>query len=53
MSAILKKAQHYKRVSNILYESRRHLTDPYTPTPQILKVYFLRNPFGTFTEESI
>ena len=38
MATILRRAANYKRVSNILYEGRAHLTDPYTPAPIILKV---------------
>lgn len=37
MSAILKKALRYQRISPIRYEGEAHLKDPYTPPPQILK----------------
>lgn len=37
MAQILRKAANYRRVSNILYEGRAHLTDPYTPAPVIIK----------------
>jgi len=37
MSAILKKAAKYKRISSILVEGEAHLKDPLMPPPQILK----------------
>jgi len=37
MSAILKRAAKYKRVSGILCEGEAHLRDPFTPPPVILK----------------
>lgn len=37
MSAILRKAAQYKRVSTILVEGEAHLKDPLMPPPQILK----------------
>jgi len=37
MAQILRKAANYRRISNILYEGRAHLTDPYTPAPVIIK----------------
>jgi len=37
MSAILKRAAKYKRISGILCEGEAHLRDPFTPPPVILK----------------
>jgi hypothetical protein len=37
MSAILRKAAQYKRVSTILVEGEAHLKDPLMPPPQLLK----------------
>jgi hypothetical protein len=37
MSAILRKAANYRRVSTILVEEEAHLKDPLMPPPQLLK----------------
>ena len=37
MSAILRKAAKYRRVSTILVEGEAHLKDPLMPPPQLLK----------------
>lgn len=36
MSAILKRAAKYKRISTILCEGEAHLKDPFTPPPKII-----------------
>lgn len=37
MSAILKRAAKYRRISSVLCEGEAHLRDPYSPAPVILK----------------
>ena len=37
MSAILRRAAQYKRISSVLCEGEAHLKDPLMPPPQLLK----------------
>jgi hypothetical protein len=37
MSAILKKAAKYRRISSVLVEGEAHLRDPLMPPPKLLK----------------